>query len=270
MHFFVIVDINIHKNRNKYIFLKFYINIVDNVGVKRIAILTLYNLLGAINTLFIMISVLGVYSQLGTIWRRKHMASEVARPTALLSLNQFTVSFFAYLSFFIYGYSIEPFNHYIVWPRLLAAMLVMGILLEIWLDRKSRAARLSVVLAAASLVLAGAGLLSGETIADQGRHIATLLIVLVSVFIAQGYYHQIRLILKAGQTGAVDLKMSQFILLMDISTIAFALSMGIREGWPLLILAITSAVTKVVIMYLFRWVKVSAVAEQRRQAYVTR
>ena len=42
MHFFVIVDINIHKNRNKYIFLKFYINIVDNVGVKRIAILTLY------------------------------------------------------------------------------------------------------------------------------------------------------------------------------------------------------------------------------------
>jgi len=59
-------------------------------------------------------------------------------------------------------------------------------------------------------------------------------------------------------------------LLMDISTIAFALSMGIREGWPLLILAITSAVTKVVIMYLFRWVKVSAVAEQRRQAYVTR
>lgn len=232
--------------------------------------MTLYSLLGAINTLFIMISVLGVYSQLGTIWRRKHMASEAARPTALLSLNQFTVSFFAYLSFFIYGYSIEPFNHYIVWPRLLAAMLMMGILLEIWLDRKSRAARLSVVLAAASLVLAGAGLLSGETIADQGQHIATLLIVLVSVFIAQGYYHQISLILKVGQTGAVDLKMSQFILLMDISTIAFALSMGVGKGWPLLVLAITSGITKLVIMYLFRWVKVSAVAEQRRQAYAIR
>ena len=247
-----------------------FFNIVDNVGVKRIAILTLYNLLGAINTLFIMISVLGVYSQLRTIWRRKYMASEAARPTALLSLNQFTVSFFAYLSFFIYGYSIEPFNHYIVWPRLLAAMLVMGILLEIWQDRKSRAARVSVVLAGASLILAGAGLVLGKTIADQSRHIATLLIVLVSVFIAQGYYHQIRLILKAGQTGAVDLKMSQFILLMDISTIAFALSMGVGKGWPLLVLAITSGITKLVIMYLFRWVKVSAVAQQRRQAYATR
>ena len=232
--------------------------------------MTLYNLLGALNTLFIMVSVLGVYSQLGTIWRRKQMVSKTERPTALLSLNQFTVSFFAYLSFFIYGYSIEPFNHYIVWPRLLAAMLVMGILLEIWLDRKSRAARLSVVLAGGSLVLAGAGLLLGNTIADQGRHIATLLIVLVSAFIAQGYYHQIRLILKAGQTGAVDLKMSQYILLMDISTIAFALSMGVSKGWPLLVLAITSGITKLVIMYLFRWVKVSAVAEQRRQAYVTR
>lgn len=231
--------------------------------------MTLYNLLGALNTLFIMVSVLGVYSQLSTIWRRKQRESETVRPTALLSLNQFTVSFFAYLSFFIYGYSIEPFNHYIVWPRLLAAMLVMGILLEIWLDRKSRAARLSVVLAGVSLVLAGVGLLSGNTIADQGRHIATLLIVLVSAFIAQGYYHQIRLILKAGQTGAVDLKMSQFILLMDISTIAFALSMGIREGWPLLILAITSAVTKVVIMYLFRWVNVSTVAARRRQQYTS-
>ena len=269
MHLFIIVDIDVHKNRNKCIFLIFNISIVDNVSVKRNAILTLYNLLGAINTLFIMISVLGVYSQLGTIWRRKHMASEAARPTALLSLNQFTVSFFAYLSFFIYGYSIEPFNHYIVWPRLLAAMLVMGILFEIWLDRKSRAAWVSVVLAGASLVLAGAGLLSGETIADQSRHIATLLIVLVSVFIAQGYYHQIRLILKAGQTGAVDLKMSQFILLMDISTIAFALSMGVKEGWPLLTLAITSAITKLIIMYLFRWVNVSNVAARRRQQYTS-
>ncbi|HAU93219.1 MAG TPA: hypothetical protein DGF36_04665 [Alteromonas sp.] len=232
-------------------------------------ILTLYNLLGALNTLFIMVSVLGVYSQLGTIWRRKQMVSKTERPTALLSLNQFTVSFFAYLSFFIYGYSIEPFNHYIVWPRLLAAMLVMGILFEIWQDRKSRAARVSVVLAGACLILAGAGLVLGKTIADQSRYIATLLIVLVSVFIAQGYYHQIRLILKAGQTGAVDLKMSQFILLMDISTIAFALSMGVKEGWPLLTLAITSAITKLIIMYLFRWVNVSNVAARRRQQYTS-
>ncbi len=74
----------------------FYINIVDNIDMEKNAILTLYNLFGAINTLFIMISVLGVYSQLGTIWRRKHMASEAARPTALLSLNQFTFRSQAY------------------------------------------------------------------------------------------------------------------------------------------------------------------------------
>ena len=36
MHFFVIVDINIHKNRNKYVFLMLYINIVDNICVERI------------------------------------------------------------------------------------------------------------------------------------------------------------------------------------------------------------------------------------------
>jgi hypothetical protein len=227
----------------------------------------LYNLFGTLNTLFIMVSVLGVYSQLKTIWRRKEAVGDIARPTSLLSLNQFTVSFLAYLSFFIYGYSIEPFNHYIVWPRLIAALLVGGILFEIWLDRKSRAALTSVVLTGGSLLLAITGLFMGETIADQGKHISTLLILMVSVFIGQGYYHQIRLIVNSGQTGAVDLKMSQFILLMDISTIAFALSMGIREGWPLLTLAITSAVTKVIIMYLFRWVKVSSVAARRRQHF---
>ncbi|WP_245921878.1 hypothetical protein [Bowmanella denitrificans] len=62
--------------------------------------------------------------------------------------------------------------------------------------------------------------------------------------------------------------MSQFILLMDISTIAFALSMGFADGWPLLLLACVSAVTKLAIMYLFYWVRVSPVALARRQAAI--
>jgi len=58
--------------------------------------------------------------------------------------------------------------------------------------------------------------------------------------------------------------MSQFILMMDISTIAFALSMGLKKGWPLLVLAVTSGITKVIIMFLFKWVKTSPTPKKRR------
>lgn len=227
-------------------------------------ILDSYNIFGTINTIFIIVSLYGVFSQLKTIWKRKVSYIERQRPTTLLSLNQFTVSYLAYLSFFIYGYSIEPFNHYIVWPRLLASVLVALILFEVWQDRKSRASKGSFSFACITLLLAIAGLFIGETVNDQGKYISTTIIVLVSILIAQGYYHQIKLIINSGSTGAVDLKMSQFILMMDISTIAFAISMGIHLGWPLLVLAITSGITKVIIMFLFKWVRTSSTAKKRR------
>lgn len=227
-----------------------------------------YNIFGTINTIFIIVSLYGVFSQLRTIWKRKESGIESERPTALLSLNQFTVSYLAYLSFFIYGYSIEPFNHYIVWPRLLASVLVAFILFEIWQDRKSNHSKSSFSLACATLLIAIAGLFIGETIIDQGKYISATIIVLVTILIAQGYYHQIKLIINSGSTGAVDLKMSQFIFMMDISTIAFALSMGLSIGWPLLVLAITSGITKVIIMFLFKWVKISPTAQKRRNIVV--
>lgn len=224
-----------------------------------------YNIFGLINTLFISISVIGIFSQLKTIWQRRHASKGLQAPTELLSLNQFTVSFLAYLSFFIYGYSIEPFNHYIVWPRLIACIIVLGILLEIYSDRRTWNAKLITGVAISALVIALSGLFFGPTITDHGRFISTTLILIISVLIAQGYFHQIRLIISSGSTGAVDLKMSQFILMMDISTIAFAVSMGIQNGWPLMVLAISSGVTKIIIMYLFRWVQYSPEARARRE-----
>jgi uncharacterized membrane protein (UPF0182 family) len=109
-------------------------------------------------------------------------------------------------------------------------------------------------------------LADADSLSSEGRYVSTIIILVISVLIAQGYYHQIRLIIKSGSTGAVDLKMSQFILMMDISTIAFALSMGVANGWPLMVLAITSGITKLIIMYLFKWVKVSPIAIQRRSS----
>lgn len=224
-----------------------------------------YNFFGLVNTIFIFVSLYGVWSQVKTIWQRK--AAKINSPTELLSLNQFTVSYLAYFSFFIYGYSIEPFNHYIVWSRLIATLLVGTILLEIWLDRKNKLSLFIVIVAMACLILGLVGLFYGDTFIDQGRYVSTIIILVVSLLIAQGYFHQIKLIIQSGSTGAVDIKMSQFILMMDVSTIAFAISMGLDNGWPLMVLAITSGVTKLIIIYLFSWTKLSTVASRRRETY---
>jgi hypothetical protein len=221
-----------------------------------------YNIFGSLNTMFIFISLYGIYAQLNKIWLRSQNGDK--HPTEVLSQNQFTVSFLAYFSFFVYGYSIEPFNHYIVWPRLAASLIIAGILFEMWKDRRSNSALLSLILISASFILGGTGLILNDSQYDESKNISTVLILAVTVFLAQGYFHQIKLIIKSGHTGAIDIRMSQFILLMDISTIAFSFAIGLKEGWPLLTLACVSGVTKLVIMYLFHWVKVSLTAKLRR------
>ena len=215
-----------------------------------------YDLFGTINTIFIFVSLYGVYLQLNKIWLRKK--SNQDKVTHILSQNQFTMSFLAYFSFFIYGYSIEPFNHYIVWPRLIASLLVTLILFEMWRDRQSKASLFCLIFVGFSFISGLVGLFLNSSYSEQSKDLSTILILVITVLLAQGYFHQIKLIIKNVKTGAVDIRMSQFILLMDISTIAFAISMGIAIGWPLIVLAVVSGLTKLVMMYLFRWVRLKS------------
>lgn len=225
-----------------------------------------YDVAGFINTLFVLVSLTGIWAQVRKIGRRRADSSETA--TAVLSLNQFTVSFLAYFSFFVYGYSIEPFNHYMVWPRLLAALLVARILFEIWRDRRSRPSATAFGGTCVALVCGLAGLVWGERFVDEGRMVSATLIVVVTGLLAQGYAHQILLIWRCGRTGAVSLRMSQRILLMDISTFVFAVAMGPQAGWPLILLATVSGATKLVIMWLFRWERTSVAALKKRSTAV--
>lgn len=148
-----------------------------------------YNILGTINTLFIFVSLYGVYLQLHKLWVRK--ANGKTQVTDVLSQNQFTMSFLAYFSFFVYGYSIDIFNHYIVWPRLIASLLVMLILIEMWKDRKSTASVASLVLVCVCLTLGIIGLALNESFADHSKQVSTILIMIITLLLAQGYMHQI-------------------------------------------------------------------------------
>lgn len=225
-----------------------------------------YTVAGIINTAFILLSLVGVWAQLRKVRVRRRAGAANGAATDILSLNQFTVSFLAYLSFFVYGYTIQPFNHFIVWPRLLASVLVLLILREIWTDRRSRAATTALALAGLALLCALAELVWGQRHVDEGRVLASAMIVAITALLAQGYAHQILLIWRSGRTGAVSLRMSQLILLMDVSTVVFAFAMGLHLGWPLLLLAVVSGSTKLAILWLFRWERRSALAAYKRHS----
>jgi hypothetical protein len=49
-----------------------------------------------------------------------------------------------------------------------------------------------------------------------------------------------------------------------LSTVAFGFAIGIEDGWPLILLASVSTTLKLITLWHFRWVRVSKVAEVRR------
>ena len=224
---------------------------------------TLYNLAGTLNAALVLLSLLGIFSQIRTIRLRKANPA-ISAKTQRLSLNQFISSYFSYFAVFVYGYSIMPFNHYLVWSRLIACLLMLVIFYEIWHDRRTTLARTVLAITLGALMLGILGLMFGGRFSDEGRHVSTALILINALILSQGGAHQIRVILRAGDTGALDLRMNQFIFITHGSTILFALVMGLHSGWPLLVLALTGGGAKGIVMYLFRWVRVSETARQRR------
>ena len=229
-----------------------------------------YHITGLISAVIFLLTVGGLWSQLRFVWQRKnHFKAgpfESERPTAVLSLNQFVSSFLAFFSFFLYGACLRRFNHYLVWPRLVAALLVLAVLLEMQRDRRDRLSAAAFITCATLLVMGPVLLVAIPGATAWGQRISQGLIVAVTIILAQGYLHQVMLIRQMGRTGGVSLRMQQFFLLKDISTIAFALAMGILNGWPLLLLSSVSAVTKLTAMWHFRWVRLSWLARQRRAA----
>lgn len=230
-----------------------------------------YHVTGLISSAIFLLTIGGLWSQLGFVWRRKQSAAAgetCERPTAVLSVNQFVSSFLAFCSFFLYGLCLDPFNHYLVWPRLAASLLTLAVLFEIARDRRDRFATLAFAVNALLLVGTSAALLSIPGAIEWGRTASQTLIVLVTLILAQGYLHQVLMIRRTGRTGGVSARLHQFFFWKDLSTIAFALSMGTTTGWPLMLLSSVSAITKIIILWHFRWVRLSPVARERRDSTV--
>lgn len=224
-----------------------------------------YHVTGFINSVIFLLTIGGLWAQLRIVWERKRHQHEEGT-TAVLSLNQFVSSYLAFFSFFLYGACLERFNHYLVWTRLAASLLTLMVLWEIMRARREWISKLSFILCTVVLFALPGVLLWNADAAVWCRGISQAMIVVATVILAQGYTHQIVLIRQSGRTGAVSIRMHQFFLLKDISTVIFALAMGLRTGWPLMLLSTVSGLTKLGTLWQFRWARLSPLAEKRRRA----
>ncbi|TDI94972.1 MAG: hypothetical protein E2O73_15985 [Deltaproteobacteria bacterium] len=210
-----------------------------------------YHLSGALNGALFVLALVGLALQIARIWGRRATRRALPRGevTALLSLNYFSVSYLAYLSFFVYGFSISPFNHYLVWPRLLGCVLVLVVLFEIARDRSNRIS-VSAAGIAAVLLIAGLALLaSGVSVGAPARVGPQLLALVATVLISQSLIHQIVVVRRAGRTGAVAWPLHFLTLMKDLSTVLFGFSMGLETGWPLIVMGGASSVLKLVLLW---------------------
>lgn len=230
----------------------------------------MYHLMGLINVLTFMLTIVGLWLQLRMVlWRWQQFRKGTlanSRPTSILSLNQMSSVYLACFAFFFYGLSLVPMNHYLAWPRFIAVMLVIAILYQMVLDRRTVLVR--TVFAGTLLLFVTLPLLFWVFPAKlpDPAEVGQWLIIAATLVLGQGYWHQIHTIRMTGQTGAVSLRFHQCVLLTAVSTILFGISMGLERGWPLMLLATVSASLKLATMWHFRWVRISPLAHARRLA----
>ncbi len=209
-----------------------------------------YHVTGALNALFFAVALVGIGHQWWVVRRRRR--SGVASASGVLSLNQLGVSFFAYWAFFLYGYWVEPFNPYLVWPRLAGAALVWVVLGEIAADRRDPTSRAAFGAGAALLAAGLAGLVAGLQVPERWLAFPQLLSGGVATLVLQGFVHQILEIRRHGHRGAVSTWMHVGTLVKDVSLLAFGVAMGQRTGWPLVLMASVSIVPKLVLLWHLR------------------
>lgn len=226
--------------------------------------MSLYDIVGILSAFFLCVSTFGIWIQLRTIWKRKLDFGKSTTITSVLSLNHFIVRFVAFLAILVLGYSQHPFNHYLVWPYLPAVALLLLIIREIYADRRDAGSSIAFFACTTLLVLGVLVWVFGLAEQLHTTVLSEVVLLCAAALIAQSDIHQIYLIRLSGDTGAVAIKTHQTTVIKDSSAVLFGLVMGISIGWPLVVSAGTSFITKSVILYHFRWVRTSLLAAERR------
>lgn len=190
------------------------------------------------------------------------------RPTDILSLNQLNSIYIACYAFFLYGICVSPMNHYLAWPRFMAMLVLLVLFFQILIDRRDLWSKVIFYMTTGMLFVSLLLFWFRNEAQEYGKYVAQGLVILATIVLAQGYFHQVMLIRRSGRTGAVSIKFHQCVLLTALSTVAFGFAIGFKDGWPLILLATVSTCLKLITLWHFRWVRLSKLAEIRRNTFI--
>ncbi|MBC7786642.1 MAG: hypothetical protein H7Z18_04115 [Methylophilaceae bacterium] len=211
-----------------------------------------------------------MYYQLSFILKRKQLFAlgrlVHERPKDILSLNQLCSIFLSCYAFFIWNMpqTCKPLSSM---AKVYGDGSVDIVFNQIVIDRKNLFSNI-VFYAAIFMSIAGIVVcLFGDNSQNIARYISEGLVILATLMLAQGYTHQILIIRRYGKTGAASLKFNQLVLVTAICTVIFGCRIGLKNGWPLILLASVSAILKLTTLWHFRWVKLSKKAELCRQSH---
>jgi hypothetical protein len=226
-----------------------------------------YHLSGSLSALFTLLSLWGLGLQLRRIYirRRQVIAGTLLDgSTSILSLNRFATSFLAFYGMMLYGICLPDFNYYVVGPRIVAVLLLLAILLEIWRDRRDPQTVAVLGMALIGLLVASLLAASNIRLAGASRTLSSVLVVFSTILFLQGSIHQTIRIRASGETGALSRGMHILFFLKDFFSASFGTILGSQLGWPIMVFHITSGIMQLVTLWHFRWARTSVLAAQRR------
>jgi len=199
-----------------------------------------FHVWGVVNVILFLFTGYGLFHQFKILRDRRLIGLQGY--TCHLSAQQFITSFAAFFAIFFLGLTRPELNHYLVWTRLTALLLLIGILWEIHLDRHSVPSLITVILTAIALTT-GLVLMRLRPLPFAINISADLLTLIMAFILAYGTLHQIRL-LTTGQNIPLSQTLLFSLLVKDVATLGFGLTMPIEVAWSLLFLNGSSLILK--------------------------
>jgi hypothetical protein len=196
----------------------------------------IHHLLGLLTSAVFLLNWYGLASQWYLIEKRKkkHLVA-----TQSLSPNQFASSFIAFYSIFIFGMALDEFNHYLVWTRLGALLLLLPILFRIQQEQKTVITQ-GIFVCAVCLLLCGLMAMNFRPFSTLINIGSDALMVFVTFVLLQGAFHQWRILKRSRSVGALSFSLFRSIIAKDLCTLAFALTIPLSQAWPLVLVSGTS------------------------------
>lgn len=215
-----------------------------------------YHVTGLISALLSTIASVGLASQARRLWQRRCSdARDGHWITTGLSVNRFVTSYIMFLAMYAYGAMLSPFNHYLAWPRVLGMILSLFILYQMNTDRRNLLSCIAFWGCLFLLFLANGLIYWIRPIVNPDPIIFPVIVIVICLIYLQGGLIQINLIRKVRSTGSLSKQMHVLFVCKDLSLITFALVMGRKVGWPIVLMCIVGLTVNLSTLCCFRWAK---------------